>query len=291
MLDNTLLEEFVMEAGELLDEAEAALLSLEKKEGIEENFNSSFRVFHSLKGSAGMIGFDSVQKHVHLIEDRLESFKEKKENLTEHTSFFLEAVDHTRLLLEGTQKDFNYNLLSEMAAESNALAGGQTVDEAKKAHDFFIVDLIGLSENELPIAKSLKGKVQFNFIEDVNVYLKKRSYFHTNAVFVSVEKYKEIENKIKDDIPVLIHGCLENKSEKVLIDNIESLSAEHLICSVAHSKVIMRSLMLLDKALKFIFYQYSDLEQYLVDNQRDAARIGIQEEIQNIINLKGELFK
>lgn len=75
---------FLEEAKEHLETIEQGLLDLQSTMKDQENLNELFRAAHSVKGGAAMLGFSSVQKTAHRLED---SFKVLKENPTI-------AVDH-----------------------------------------------------------------------------------------------------------------------------------------------------------------------------------------------------
>ena len=60
--------EFRAEAGEILQELEASLLSLENGSGNTEALSSVLRDFHTLKGSGAMCGFDEVSDFTHRLE-------------------------------------------------------------------------------------------------------------------------------------------------------------------------------------------------------------------------------
>ena len=65
------LQTFTEEAHDLLYQAEEALLALEKGPADGEQVNSLFRTIHTLKGSAGLFGFESVVGFAHLMESVL----------------------------------------------------------------------------------------------------------------------------------------------------------------------------------------------------------------------------
>ena len=69
------LETFREECNELLDEMESALLALEEQPGDEEHVNSVFRAAHTIKGTAGIFGFDDVQSFTHRAENILEQVR------------------------------------------------------------------------------------------------------------------------------------------------------------------------------------------------------------------------
>jgi two-component system chemotaxis sensor kinase CheA len=62
---------FSEEAGDQLREWEECLLALDRRPDDAERLNGVFRAIHTLKGSAGFIGFDSLQKVAHALESSL----------------------------------------------------------------------------------------------------------------------------------------------------------------------------------------------------------------------------
>jgi two-component system chemotaxis sensor kinase CheA len=66
--DDALREAFMSEAGELLCGLEASLVDLENNPEDGEAVSAIFRVFHTLKGSGGMCGFDDLSDFTHHIE-------------------------------------------------------------------------------------------------------------------------------------------------------------------------------------------------------------------------------
>ena len=76
-MDN-LIDEFISEAGELLDEIESELLNFDPSQPLpKETYSLIFRNFHSLKGSSGMMGLDELQRHTHLLEDKFQSYENR----------------------------------------------------------------------------------------------------------------------------------------------------------------------------------------------------------------------
>ena len=67
---------FSEEAGDQLREWEESLLALEKAPTVREPLNNLFRAIHTLKGSAGFIGFDLLQKLAHDLESSLSSVRD-----------------------------------------------------------------------------------------------------------------------------------------------------------------------------------------------------------------------
>jgi two-component system, chemotaxis family, sensor kinase CheA len=66
-----LLAQFLIESRELVDKAVEDLLALEKLPTDAQLFGDTFRAFHTLKGSAGIVEFAAMQKALHCAEDAL----------------------------------------------------------------------------------------------------------------------------------------------------------------------------------------------------------------------------
>ena len=62
---------FLIEASDLLDQAEAYLLTLEKNSADSEAFDALLRMMHNLKGSGKAVGFDEISKFSHQVENVL----------------------------------------------------------------------------------------------------------------------------------------------------------------------------------------------------------------------------
>lgn len=74
-----IIDEFVSEAYELLDDAEKSLNDLtENSENYENAVDTIFRLFHSLKGSASFLNFSNVKEVTHVAENLLDKFKKKE---------------------------------------------------------------------------------------------------------------------------------------------------------------------------------------------------------------------
>lgn len=85
---------FIEEAKEHLQTLEQGILELEAACQDEERVNEMFRAAHSVKGGAAMLGYSSIQKAAHRLED---SFKLLKENTVpidqKLESLFLNSYD------------------------------------------------------------------------------------------------------------------------------------------------------------------------------------------------------
>jgi two-component system chemotaxis sensor kinase CheA len=92
---------FSEEAGDQLREWEESLLALEKAPTDHEPLNNLFRAIHTLKGSAGFIGFDLLQKLAHDLESSLSSVRDGERPYDGTLSDLLfQGLDLARSLIE-----------------------------------------------------------------------------------------------------------------------------------------------------------------------------------------------
>lgn len=286
-----LLEEFSIEASELLEEAEESLLEIESGRDIEGNFNRVFRSFHSLKGSAGMMGFEDIQKHMHLSEDRFESFKETKDELPQNIEYFLACVDHCRRLLAGEVAEFSHESFN-----SKSSAPVNEVDPSKASlpvGKVFLVDVIGLDVSNSDFFKGISQYVVTNVVTDLNSYLKNKNYASIDALFIDNSIIDEFNKAIKDQIPVLVMGKVhpDDNTDNILATEVEKFDLEHIKTLLKYSQMLNRSIGIIEKSIRLLFYQFSDLDKYLAQNGKEQVRVTLREEINSILGERSGVFK
>lgn len=93
---------FRVEARELLDQVEQALLDLTHRLDDAALIDSVFRGLHTLKGSGAMFGFDALAAFTHHIESVFDRVRKGRARATlELVATVLAARDHMRALVEG----------------------------------------------------------------------------------------------------------------------------------------------------------------------------------------------
>ena len=100
-LDPELLEIFRQETDERLDRMIDTLLAVEAGTAAEDAIDQLFRDAHSIKGNAGMVGFDVAAKVAGAVEDILESAREANALDPALTAPLLRATDAIRAAVEG----------------------------------------------------------------------------------------------------------------------------------------------------------------------------------------------
>lgn len=100
---------FIEEAREHLDTLERGLLDLQRIVSDPEYINELFRAAHSVKGGAAMLGFDSIHKTAHNLEDCLKLLKENPIRINQQVeTLFLEGFDALKALTDLMEGPFGY---------------------------------------------------------------------------------------------------------------------------------------------------------------------------------------
>jgi two-component system chemotaxis sensor kinase CheA len=74
---NEFIDQFLLEARELIEQATGDLLALEARPDDPERIDGVFRAFHTLKGAAGIVEFDAMGRALHAVESALAGFRSK----------------------------------------------------------------------------------------------------------------------------------------------------------------------------------------------------------------------
>ena len=130
MQDAELMEGFIADSREMIDEVEPYLIELQKSFEAEgdvdgETLNTIFRLFHSLKGAAGFLQLENVTRVTHEAETLLNYLREGKITLSDtQMDMIFEASDFIRKLLSNIEENG-----SDEGFESEA---GEIVESLRK---------------------------------------------------------------------------------------------------------------------------------------------------------------
>ena len=136
-MNDKLLDIFMTEAQDLINDLEKALLLLEKDQHNAEGIGTIFRAMHTLKGSAGMFGFDAVNHITHHLENIYQDIRDGKKEMNGNilgTTF--QTLDHLRNILldpqlkQGAVKETHESLLTSII-----LLAKDSVTKKDAAHD------------------------------------------------------------------------------------------------------------------------------------------------------------
>jgi len=98
---NEILQDFITESSEILDELEHDLVELEDRKDDEELINKIFREVHTIKGSHLFLELDKMSTISHHTEDILNRLRKKEMVVTDEImDILLEYVDAAKVLLQ-----------------------------------------------------------------------------------------------------------------------------------------------------------------------------------------------
>lgn len=125
------IESFLNEANELVDKVESILFELEDSPENKDIIEEIFRHMHSIKGAAGMYGYNKTGNLTHNIENIFDQVRSGEKKINAHiidTTF--KAIDILRCLLKSEEKECN-DKLEELLKNIHSETSGQAKEEIK----------------------------------------------------------------------------------------------------------------------------------------------------------------
>lgn len=95
-IKESMLELFIFETRQLLEDLEQEILDSEKSKGLDESIPEIFRTMHTIKGSAALMGYNNVTELTHAVEDLFYFLREEHPKGIDTTTIIdlvLESVD------------------------------------------------------------------------------------------------------------------------------------------------------------------------------------------------------
>jgi chemotaxis protein histidine kinase CheA len=118
---------FIEEAKEHLETLEKGIVDLANMANNSEQINEMFRAAHSVKGGAAMLGYGSIQKAAHRLEDAFKILRENYVKVDQKLeSLFLKGYDILHELVEQLQSPFG---LQEEVGEKIIIGAEPTFNE------------------------------------------------------------------------------------------------------------------------------------------------------------------
>ncbi len=135
-----IIQEFIQECTDLLDQLEPSIIELgvATKNGAftlsDDNvlvLNEIFRLFHSVKGSAGFLNFTFMASTSHAAENLLDNIRKGDQALTpDHVDLFCKTCDFARSSLDYVAENLNDSGMEAQAGELSGLLKEALEDEA-----------------------------------------------------------------------------------------------------------------------------------------------------------------
>jgi len=301
-----MLKEFHTEASDLLDQAEKDLL-LAETANYGQIYDSIFRVLHSLKGGAGMLGLDKLQKHMHALESVLAVTKGKDALSKSESDFFLLGVDAARKLLMGENVDFDYTALEDKNTRVTEAAQSKVPKNPSKN----LAKALGLAyviDDEPEILEIIS-----DYLSDSNI--ETQTFQNSEELFAAC-KSKEPDLVLSDiKMPkisgievlqtlkrmgvtspvILVSGFI---TKDVLLSAlqagtygaIEKPFTQAALTQYCFTAIKQRQLQaMLKKSINLLLYQFSDLDSFLAENGKEDIAKTIRKEMKILLAQSKEL--
>ncbi len=135
-----ILEDFLVEAFELIEQMDQDLIELENSPDDLELLNGIFRVAHTVKGSSSFLNFDILTELTHHMEDVLNKARKDELKITpEIMDVILESVDMMKALLEGIKEsgtDADCGIeIADICKRLDAVSKGNASEENSNEED------------------------------------------------------------------------------------------------------------------------------------------------------------
>ncbi|EQC47259.1 response regulator [Bacteriovorax sp. Seq25_V] len=300
-------ENFILEAEDLLEDAEDALLSVGKSE-YSGLFNRIFRSFHSLKGAAGMFGFVDLQEHVHKLENSLDSCREAMNE--ERVDYYLRGIDAVREYFRDGTISFKEQVTREEVKvdikEKRQVQEEKKVSTPHKSSGYIyvvddekiIVELIssqlissGFTVKSFYDGAELLEEISSEHLPDVIVsdinmpkvngieMAKKLAERGIAIPIVYVSAYVTLDIVLSGLKSRMCYFIEKPYDEKVLIS---------IVTSLADNSKLKKSLM---KTCDRIMFMFSNHENFLLESGHEKEASALRYEIENLLDLKKSITK
>ena len=311
MSDDSMIEEFKIEADEMFFESEEGLLAIDRGEDFTDNFNAIFRAFHSLKGAAGMFGLEELQAHMHKLETLFEAQKSNDSIPKELVDYFLDGVDAAKEILNGGSPHFKYweegttNEEAPTPSEEKVEEApkpkreSKKIEKSEKGHIYVVDDEEFICELLSDLLKDYQYSVETftNPEEMLERFLKERDFEGADIILsdISMPEMTGIEllKKVREsgsNIPfIFISGhitkqALMEASAVGASGYIEKPFDDHIVVGLTDNAIKRaRALKVLNRSINYIMYQFHELDQYLEKEGKTTVRQSLRSELENLL--------
>lgn len=152
-------EGFVVETNELIDSLQAELMKLEDGGDDMELLNSIFRSFHTIKGTAGFMGFDDIASTTHHAEDLLNKLRKAELVVTSQTvDVLFDVLDVITQMLSNKTEGTDVPIHSEKVVKHlEILSSGKEIPAEDLAAEDIPKETLAPEEEKAEAAEGLEG--------------------------------------------------------------------------------------------------------------------------------------
>lgn len=212
--DESIVEEFVIEAKEHLERVERDLLSLEKsKDALNyDKINEIFRGIHTIKGASGFLGFIKIGELSHIMETLLAIIR-AKEAIPEakHFDSLLKGVDLLKTMIDDTGSS-NAMDISNVHSVLSSLINKKPMEATKKTN---LIQVDGKVEKEFPLGdfdlKNMSTSSNFHYVLEYDLLQLAKDNINPVALLKNLQGLGEIvDTRVNKTIINLQSGDLNS---------------------------------------------------------------------------------
>jgi two-component system chemotaxis sensor kinase CheA len=241
-LDDEILQDFLVEAGEILELLGEQLVELEQSPDNFDLLNAIFRGFHTIKGGAGFLALDPLVAVCHKAEDVFDILRQGERQVSaELMDVILEVVDIVNVMFDqvktGVDPDgADENLLTRLQAFTRA--GAEKIDEVEPepieaVEASTVIEEVPLEEGvgEHSAATDIVEQQFGSMFDDVSGALEENESTGLSATEKKITKTEinpgDITEEEFDSLLDDLHGKGSFSAKSLLDDKkVESISAE-----------------------------------------------------------------
>jgi two-component system chemotaxis sensor kinase CheA len=199
--DEEILQDFLVEAGEILELLSEQLVKLEQSPDNKDLLNAIFRGFHTVKGGAGFLQLDNMVECCHVTENLFDILRNGQRDVTsELMDVVLQALDAVNEQFSDVQqKNPPKNADPELIAALDRLVAGEDLSEAlTEATDTTTPDAEALNEI-VPQAGDEITDSEFEKLVDAVSDQAALKTVAVNSDAAAVAAFVEADGEISDD--------------------------------------------------------------------------------------------
>ena len=176
-----IIQEFATESRDMIEQLEPAIIELGQNSD-SETINAIFRLFHSMKGSAGFLEFDHMTRVAHAAENLLDLIRNGEIDLVpDHVTLLCAACDFAKEALDMVESDYNDDAMvapaddiSERLHQAIEVAQNQdeNVEATEKSEDNSQEPPAGESSGETDFPQmEITDEMRLSFVQEGNELL------------------------------------------------------------------------------------------------------------------------
>lgn len=245
-----MIEMFIFETTTLLEQLDEMLLESEKSHNMsEESINEIFRIMHTIKGSAAMMGIEAISELAHKIEDMFFIIRQNPKIMSENSSVIFDllfkASDFLKSEVDQIQQSEDYTpgdssaLVAQIVREVAVMNGESTAATTASAPAAAVAPT--------PTADVSVATEEMGELHQIRVFFEDGCQMENIRAFMLISQLKDSCDMLESEppSPESNSACSNDIIKNGLLLMLRTPSIEE-ICSIIESSVNIKSYEILD---------------------------------------------